>query len=256
MLVEHEVGGSGGNGDGGGGAPRGAVDRLKRDDPADARAQERTAPALGLVGGHPLTAVGLSSVFGSADVVVGGGALPARSVVLADLTCPGCSPAAAELTRLARQHRLVLLVGQGQVGLAEEALADGALCSVGAWEPVSEVRRAVAAAGAGTPWVSPGAAEAGAQVREVRSLLSRQEREVLRLYGADLPAKSVARRMGITVGTAKEYLKRMRAKLAVRGVAVGTKVDLRVLAEQLGLLSPQAQCGTAPDVVDLRDEAS
>lgn len=221
MLVEHEVGGSGGNGDGGGGAPRGAVDRLKRGDPADARAQERTAPALGLVGGHPLTAVGLSSVFGSADVVVGGGALPARSVVL-----------------------------------AEEALADGALCSVGAWEPVSEVRRAVAAAGAGTPWVSPGAAEAGAQVREVRSLLSRQEREVLRLYGADLPVKSVARRMGITVGTAKEYLKRMRAKLAVRGVAVGTKVDLRVLAEQLGLLSPQAQCGTAPDVVDLRDEAS
>ena len=77
---------------------------------------------------------------------------------------------------------------------------------------------------------------------------------MLRLYGADLPVKSVARRMGITVGTAKEYLKRMRAKLAVRGVPVGTKVDLRVLAEQLGLLSPRAQCGSAPAVVDLRAE--
>jgi len=229
---------------------------LERADPAGARPPGRTGPALGLVGGHPVTAVGLSSVLGDPDVVVGGGPLPPRSVVVADLTCPGCSPPAAELARLARQHRLVLLVGQGQVGLAEEALADGALCSVGAWEPLSQVRRAVAAAGAGTAWVSPAASEAGAQVREVRSLLSRQEREVLRLYGADLPVKSVARRMGITVGTAKEYLKRMRAKLAVRGVAVGTKVDLRVLAEQLGLLSPQARCGTASHAVDLREEAS
>lgn len=255
MLVEHEV--DDGRGDG---ARPGATDLRHRADPAGARATARSGPAtgpvLGLVGGHPLSAVGLCAALEGSEVVVGGGALPPRSVVLADLSCPGCSPAAGDLAQLARQHRLVLLVGQGQVGLAEEALADGALCSVGAWEPVSQVRRAVAAASAGTPWVSPAAAAAGSQVREVRSLLSRQEREVLRLYGADLPVKSVARRMGITVGTAKEYLKRMRAKLAVRGVAVGTKVDLRVLAEQLGLLSPQAQCGELPAVVDLRDEAS
>ncbi|MBF5080297.1 LuxR C-terminal-related transcriptional regulator [Quadrisphaera sp. INWT6] len=250
VLVEHEVDGSGGDG-----RPRGTTDLLQRTDTADARGAARPGPALGLVGGHPLGAVGLSAAFGGSEVVaVGSGALPPRSVVVADLTCSGCSPATADLAQLARQHRLVLLMGQGQVGLAEEALADGALCSVGAWEPVAELRRAVAAAAAGTPWVSPAAAAAGAQVREVRALLSRQEREVLRLYGADLPVKSVARRMGITVGTAKEYLKRMRAKLAVRGVPVGTKVDLRVLAEQLGLLSPRAQCGSAPAVVDLRAE--
>ena len=169
VLVEHEVDGSGGDG-----RPRGTTDLLQRTDTADARGAARPGPALGLVGGHPLGAVGLSAAFGGSEVVaVGSGALPPRSVVVADLTCSGCSPATADLAQLARQHRLVLLVGQGQVGLAEEALADGALCSVGAWEPVAELRRAVAAAAAGTPWVSPSAAAAGAQVREVRGLLSR-----------------------------------------------------------------------------------
>ncbi len=251
MLLEHEV-----DGGGGGDAPRSGAELRRRGDPADAASSAPARAVLGLVGGHPLTAVGLRTALAeSADLVVGA-AVPPRSVVLADLTCPGCSPTAEELARLAHHQHLLLLVGSTQVGLAEEALTGGALGAVGAWEPVSELRRAVVAAGAGVPWVSPAVAEAGSQVREVRALLSRQEREVLRLYGADLPVKSVARRMGITVGTAKEYLKRMRAKLAARGVPVGTKVDLRVLAEQLGLLSPQARCGAPPADVDLREQAS
>lgn len=207
---------------------------------------------LAVVGGHPLGLLGLCGALAGSHQLSRLTASTARGTVLADLSCAGCSPTAEELALLARDQRLVLLVGQGTLGLAEEALARGALAAVGAWEPVAEVRRAVRAAGAGEPCTSASVRAAGARVREVRGLLSRQEQEVLRLYGADLPVKTVARRMGITVGTAKEYLKRLRAKLAARGIAVSTKVDLRVLAEELGLLSPAQRCGSGTPVVDVR----
>ncbi|MGQ7297589.1 response regulator transcription factor [Quadrisphaera sp. KR29] len=213
---------------------------------------------LAVVGGHPLGLLGLCGALAGTHQVVRLGAAAVRGAVLADLSCAGCAPTAEELARLAGEHDVVLLVGPGCVGLAEEALARGAAGAVGAWEPLVELRRAVRAVTSGQTCTTPAVLAAGARVREVRALLSRQEQEVLRLYGADLPVKTVARRMGITAGTAKEYLKRLRAKLAARGVAVATKVDLRVLAEELGLLSPVQRCGPAPaaDVLLLPEDAA
>lgn len=207
---------------------------------------------LSVVGGHPLGLLGLCGALAGSHQLSRLTAAAPRGAVLADLSCAGCAPTADELARLARDHQLVLLVGQATLGLAEEALARGAVAAVGAWEPVAELRRAVRAAGAGEACTTPSVRAAGARVREVRGLLSRQEQEVLRLYGADLPVKTVARRMGITVGTAKEYLKRLRAKLAARGMAVSTKLDLRVLAEELGLLSPAQRCGSGAPTGDVR----
>ncbi|WP_222710596.1 helix-turn-helix transcriptional regulator [Quadrisphaera setariae] len=221
-----------------------------------AAAGRHPAPAavqqLAVVGGHPVGMLGLCGALAGTHQLSRLSASTPRGVVIADLSCAGCAPTADELAQLARDHQLVLLVGQGTLGLAEEAVVRGALAAVGAWEPVAELRRVVRSAAAGEPCSTAAVRAASARVREVRGLLSRQEQEVLRLYGADLPVKTVARRMGITVGTAKEYLKRLRAKLASRGIAVSTKVDLRVLAEELGLLSPAQRCGTGTPAVDLR----
>ena len=47
---------------------------------------------------------------------------------------------------------------------------------------------------------------------------------------------SVARQMGITAGTADEYIKRVRAKYRKSGIAVSTKTDLYRVAQSEGLI--------------------
>lgn len=69
-----------------------------------------------------------------------------------------------------------------------------------------------------------------------RPRLSPQERITLRLYAENLPAKSVARRMGVTEGTVKVYLRRIRAKYAAVGRPAPTKLDLYRRAVEDGIL--------------------
>lgn len=67
--------------------------------------------------------------------------------------------------------------------------------------------------------------------------LSAQELRALRYYAAGLPLKSVARRIGVTEGSAKSYLDRVRAKYAGCGRPASTKVDLFRRASEDGLLA-------------------
>ena len=78
--------------------------------------------------------------------------------------------------------------------------------------------------------------------------LSRRERDVLRLYAANLPCKSVARRLGITEASVKEYLKRIRRKYVVLGRVAGTKLDLYHRAREDGLIpgTPRTRSSTDP----------
>ena len=69
-----------------------------------------------------------------------------------------------------------------------------------------------------------------------RPVLSHREREVLRLYASNLPSTSVARQLGITEGSVKEYLKRVRRKYQQLGLAAGTKRDLYHRAREDGLV--------------------
>lgn len=68
--------------------------------------------------------------------------------------------------------------------------------------------------------------------------LSAREAEALRLYATGLPLKSVARRMEISVETAKEYLIRVRRKYTEVGRDAQTKTDLYIRAVEDGLLPP------------------
>jgi DNA-binding CsgD family transcriptional regulator len=66
--------------------------------------------------------------------------------------------------------------------------------------------------------------------------LSAQEERALLLYSSGMKLASVARIMGITTGTAKEYIRRVRAKYADSGEPLPTKVELFKKAQEEGLL--------------------
>ena len=67
--------------------------------------------------------------------------------------------------------------------------------------------------------------------------LSEREREALRLYAANLPAKSVARRMGVSEGTVKVYLRRVRSKYQALNRPAATKLDLYRRAVEDGIVA-------------------
>lgn len=66
--------------------------------------------------------------------------------------------------------------------------------------------------------------------------LSAQEERALLLYSSGMKLASVARIMGITTGTAKEYIRRVRVKYADSGEPLPTKVELFKKAQEEGLL--------------------
>lgn len=66
--------------------------------------------------------------------------------------------------------------------------------------------------------------------------LTPRESEVLRLYAAGLPLRSVAQRVGVTEHTAREYLRRIRRKYALVGRPAPTKTHLFRRAVQDGHL--------------------
>lgn len=70
--------------------------------------------------------------------------------------------------------------------------------------------------------------------------LSARERDVLRLYAAGLPLKTVADRLGIAYSTAKENITRVRVKYVEVGRPAPTKVDLLRRALEDGLVSETA----------------
>jgi DNA-binding NarL/FixJ family response regulator len=77
---------------------------------------------------------------------------------------------------------------------------------------------------AGTPSLGPA-------VEDDAPALTPREREVLVLLGRGMPAKSVARVLGISVQTCRGYVKSLHAKLGVR-----SQVETVLRAQQLGLL--------------------
>lgn len=79
---------------------------------------------------------------------------------------------------------------------------------------------------------------AGGPRSPTRPSLSDQERRALALYASGEKLETVARRLGVKPTTAKEYIERGRAKYVAVGRPTPTKVHLRVVLDQDGLLDP------------------
>jgi DNA-binding NarL/FixJ family response regulator len=174
---------------------------------------------------RPLVALGLQAAL--ADVPDAAGVVVVGQVP---------EPLEAVAAAVARgQHVVVVLDDVDRPGLAARALDAGARGVALGGGTVAELVHVVRCAVRGRVAVAAAVAERLEELRRLRSVFTARELEVLALYTTGLPAKSVARRMGVGLETVKTYVKRLRAKAAPLGIPTTTRLELVALARRLDL---------------------
>lgn len=158
-------------------------------------------------------------------------------VVLLDLALNDDSDVGANVEALRTLGLPVLLFTQERrPNIVSRAFRAGAAGIVGKHEPLEALADAVTQVAAGQPLLN---AEWASIIDGERVLeLAPREAEAVRLYAAGLPVKSVARRMGLSQETVKEYLMRVRRKYAAVGRPASTKTALYMRAVEDGYLDP------------------
>ena len=160
------------------------------------------------------------------------------AVVLLDLNLGDGSGVEDNIAALATAGSRVVVVSENQrPAVVAEALRAGALGYVPKSAPAAELAEAIAQVHAGATFMTQTLALALlAAPRPARPDLSPQELRTLQMYAGGMPLKSVARRMGITEGTVKSYVDRVREKYQKVGRDAPTKIDLYQRAVEDGHL--------------------
>lgn len=164
---------------------------------------------------------------GTVDELLGEGHA-AVDVVLLDLHLADSSRPASNVKRLVEAGVDVLVYSSlTDAGLLREALVAGALGVVHKGQDTPALVAAIRDVAAGLPLLTTEwAATLDAARGDSRPHLSDREAEALSLYASGLPMKSAARRMGISLGSFREYLLRVRRKYAEVDRPAATKLDL------------------------------
>ncbi|MGW5423258.1 response regulator [Streptomyces sp. NPDC003943] len=149
-------------------------------------------------------------------------------VVLLDLLLRDGSEPADNIRRLLGGGSRVLVIStvpdRTRVIEALRAGADGYLTKDNDLPTlVAAIKDIVAGHGAHSPELAFACAH---DTSPARPRLSPREREILLDYASGMTLKSAARRAGITVHTAKDYLDRVKAKYQQAGRPAYTKIDL------------------------------
>lgn len=131
---------------------------------------------------------------------------------------------------------LLIVSALGDSATIRSALAMGAKGYISKQAESTQLIQAIEAMLRGEEYTSPEVATALLSAKGSQVKLSDQERRAMVLYASGLKMTSVARQMGITSGTADEYIKRVRAKYRKSGIAVSTKTDLYRVAQSEGLI--------------------
>jgi DNA-binding NarL/FixJ family response regulator len=165
---------------------------------------------------------------------------PGTDVVLLDIDLGDSRPSAAATTaRLVAAGSAVLLVSAlGAPGDIRPAITAGAMGYVPKREPPQVLAQGIRVVLQGEMYMTPDLAAVLVAAID-RPDLSPQELTALRLYASGLKLDAVARRMGISASTVREYLQRVRRKYAQVGREVRTKTDLYAAAVKDGLLDPE-----------------
>ncbi|WP_245930458.1 response regulator transcription factor [Allonocardiopsis opalescens] len=202
---------------------------------------------VALVDDHPVVLDGVAAWLSAEDrlrVVATGDSVSAvleacaqcPDVLLLDLNLHG-DLVVGEVERLAgRGVRVVVYSQHAEPELVLAVMDAGASSFVAKHEGRGELVQAVLAAAADRPHVSPTTAGAlAADQRPQRPRLSRRELEALLLWFQSMSRESVARRMGISPHTVKEYIDRARVKYAEVGRPAPTKSDMlaRAIEDEL-----------------------
>ena len=171
---------------------------------------------------------------------------PAPDVVLLDLRLGDGSRPGDNVRALLQAGSRVLVYTEGRAHAeALEALQAGAQGVLLKDRPVTTVAEALRSIVAGDTLQSAETAAALQVDDTLTSHLSPQERRVLELYAGGMPARSVALRLGVTLETAKSYLKRIRAKYAALDRPAYTRMELYKRAVEDGVLAPLSSPGPA-----------
>jgi DNA-binding NarL/FixJ family response regulator len=157
--------------------------------------------------------------------------------VILDLDLNDKRSALDNLLALTEHQVPVLIVSAlGDPATIRSSLAMGAKGFVSKQAESAILLEAVVSTLRGEEYTSPEVAAALLSAKGPQVKLSDQERRAMVLYASGLKMTSVARQMGITSGTADEYIKRVRAKYRKSGIAVSTKTDLYRVAQSEGLI--------------------
>lgn len=162
---------------------------------------------------------------------------PADVVVL-DLTLGDGATVTENVTRLVHDGSPVIIHSVADRPAAvREALVAGAAGVVSKASRIDDVISAIGTVAQGNAldnveWAS--AVDGDRDFADAQ--LSSRERDVLRLYAAGLPLKTVAERLGVAYSTAKENITRVRVKYVEVGRPAPTKVDLLRRAMEDGLV--------------------
>ncbi len=160
-------------------------------------------------------------------------------VVLLDLTLHGVR-VDDRIGELARCGLRVIVFSQDtEPATILSALDAGALAYVAKQEAREHCVETIVTIAADQPYVTPSVA--GAMVTDERPAspkLSAKEQEALRLWFQGMSKASVARRMGITEHTVKQYIDRARVKYVRAGRRAPTTFALLARAIEDGLIEP------------------
>jgi DNA-binding NarL/FixJ family response regulator len=148
---------------------------------------------------------------------------------------------------LAAGPAVLVLSASDRPAAVRDAIRAGARGYVLKNEEAAELREAIRAVSSGKDWISSRLAYIFAtDDAPDRPALSAQETRTLRLYATGMPIKSVARRLGISEETAKQYVRRVREKYLAANRAAPTKLDLYYRAVEDGHLPSPPSRGTPP----------
>lgn len=131
---------------------------------------------------------------------------------------------------------LLIVSALGDPATIRTCLLAGAIGFVSKQAETEELITAVQHALAREPYTSAEVAAALMTNGSGAVHLSDQERRAMTLYASGLKMRTVARQMGVTEGTAQEYIKRVRAKYLRAGTPIPTKTDMYRKAQAEGLL--------------------
>lgn len=159
------------------------------------------------------------------------------SLVVLDVDLRARTPIADVVAAfVARGVPVICLSTSGAPHALRTCLAAGSDALVSVHAPIDELVRALRAVLKGESWCSPDLAHA-LELNPPSVDLSEQQRRALVLYTSGLTMEVVARRMGVTTSTAKDYIDRVRVKYVRAGFASRTKIELYAAAQSQGLIA-------------------
>lgn len=210
---------------------------------------ERLGLRVALVDDHPAilraliteitAALHAAEIFSARDV---DGVLATQGpydLVVLDVQLADDSEPAENVRRITARGWPVLLYTQGtNARVIARCFRAGAKGIVGKSQDLADLLEAVSLIADGQPYLSDDWAAVLSSDAAVIPSLAPREAEALKMYASGLPMKSVARRMGISPETVKDYLMRVRRRYDEVGRPAATKSELYVRAVEDGLVDP------------------